>query len=240
MAASWWCCCCALQSIWKIDHNFDDMISYDFQLENVQTVSVIQCAEKCFTNKQCASFFYTRGIRSCLMNSQKINETVVTESNLNTQLYFLKDEGMWHNTTCQNYKSLPNMDKSLKILQHGSVNWTTAYLECQRNGGRLAILKTDAELDLAMHFIAREFGITADQSGFWVSARYNGVIDDFVWTDDNSTIVSSQWHPGDPKGLHEVPFVDQCVIMVPNNNKLNNDKCGLSFKSIYPLCECTW
>lgn len=228
-----------LDSVWKIDHNFDNVCSSDHQLKEAQTMSIIQCAEQCFNNKQCKSFFFTKTTRACLLNSRNLHPSTTLYPSAGTYLYYHTGDDSLCHAKCSNYTYLHTVDKCIMMITEGSTDWATASQHCEENGGRLATVKTNTVLEEIKKLLTSSLGENAQFYGFWLYAKYSAELEDFVWVSDSSSVVPSLWHPRDPNGINDQLLIEQCIIMVPKYHyKLSYVECDLSWPTVTPLCEC--
>jgi hypothetical protein len=160
--------------------------------------------------------------------------------------YFYSSEKMAQNIStacaaskCAEFTFLPSVNAYFKLASISTNDRHNASEQCIDSGGSLASPKDERTIEAIERMIHVDMGGIALSKGFWLSAVYNQDVGNFVWSDDNSTVLSNLWHPGKPEYFKRTGINTECVVLVPLYKfKLADYHCNSSGDSIIPLCEC--
>lgn len=239
-----------MSSSWRADDKLKDLITDRCILDTIYGKSLINCANKCFNNDLCLSFFYIKHSLTCNHYSTKFENVSAMNSTVfikrTGSAYYFSTEKMSKNISkpcatakCTDFTYLPSVNAYFKLAPISTNDRQNASEQCIIGGGSLASPKTQRTIDAIERMIHGDMGGLALSKGFWLSAVYSQDVGNFVWPDDNSTVLSRLWHPGKPEYFKRNGINTECVVLVPLYQfKLADYHCNSSGDSIIPLCEC--
>ncbi|XP_041360425.1 hemolymph lipopolysaccharide-binding protein-like isoform X2 [Gigantopelta aegis] len=121
------------------------------------------------------------------------------------------------------YRKTSIPDFVIRFHYYWELNWSSASLVCQQEGGRLVMANTEEKRELLARKIAHSRDLRIrDDNGFYVGA-YAISGSDFSWLDGNDTPVDhSAWASGKPDGS------GNCTVLLPTESfKLADENCDV-------------
>lgn len=87
-----------MSKLYVQDNKFDDLVSTESFLSEINAPSSTECALVCESMEHCKSFFYNKNNAECKLESTRI-ETTSKTTNYNGMKYFIDKLGMCFNLT---------------------------------------------------------------------------------------------------------------------------------------------
>ncbi|XP_041360424.1 uncharacterized protein LOC121376632 isoform X1 [Gigantopelta aegis] len=192
--------------------------------QSITASCTADCGVWCTEDPTCTTFSYGEIVRMCmlypeLLRPYDVSITLHQADFLTFNVFQVSEKS----TYPAGYRKTSIPDFVIRFHYYWELNWSSASLVCQQEGGRLVMANTEEKRELLARKIAHSRDLRIrDDNGFYVGA-YAISGSDFSWLDGNDTPVDhSAWASGKPDGS------GNCTVLLPTESfKLADENCDV-------------